>query len=404
MDRPLRPVSGQRSLGLSHRRNGGLERRFPGFDWVYVGTFPTDSLTTSDSPPFENGAVREPAPAVPPRFRFAPDRRLDIEGAWDATDGVPSWHMPTLWIPDFRKNIVICDDLFNIKVVQVMGVDDTDPGAVIPYTAGIVGPTGVTGSDGESAYQIAVDNGFVGTEAEWLASLMSFVDFSSETPSGAVDSSNTVFTLATAPAGGVLVFLDGVLQVEGTDYTISGGTITFATAPATGSVVTAVVSVIATGPAGPDGASAYDVAVANGFVGTEVEWLATLIGPSGATGELPRTLNVVIDGGGVDITTGIKCDVYVPVDCTIGQWTLLADAAGSIEIDVWAADLSTFPPTVADSIAGSSLPTLSSADNDFAVPDGTWSPDLVNGEVLRFNVNSCSGITRVTLALTVQRT
>ena len=34
------------------------------------------------------------------------------------------------------------------------------------------GVAGETGADGESAYQIAVDNGFVGTEEEWLASLV----------------------------------------------------------------------------------------------------------------------------------------------------------------------------------------------------------------------------------------
>jgi hypothetical protein len=38
------------------------------------------------------------------------------------------------------------------------------------------------------------------------------------------------------------------------------------------------------GGSGADGASAYEVAVANGFVGTEVEWLASLVGPAGADG------------------------------------------------------------------------------------------------------------------------
>ena len=41
------------------------------------------------------------------------------------------------------------------------------------------------------------------------------------------------------------------------------------------------------GPEGPQGQSAYDVAVANGFIGTEVDWLTSLIGsqgPAGATG------------------------------------------------------------------------------------------------------------------------
>ena len=36
---------------------------------------------------------------------------------------------------------------------------------------GTVGPPGSDGEDGASAYEIAVDNGFVGTEAEWLTSL-----------------------------------------------------------------------------------------------------------------------------------------------------------------------------------------------------------------------------------------
>lgn len=35
------------------------------------------------------------------------------------------------------------------------------------------------------------------------------------------------------------------------------------------------------GPAGPGGPSAYQVAVANGFTGTEAEWLAGLQGPPG---------------------------------------------------------------------------------------------------------------------------
>lgn len=40
------------------------------------------------------------------------------------------------------------------------------------YTeAAVAGAGGIKGEDGKSAYQIAVENGFVGTEAEWIASL-----------------------------------------------------------------------------------------------------------------------------------------------------------------------------------------------------------------------------------------
>lgn len=38
------------------------------------------------------------------------------------------------------------------------------------------------------------------------------------------------------------------------------------------------------GPAGPQGLSAYEVALANGFVGTEQEWLDSLVGPQGEPG------------------------------------------------------------------------------------------------------------------------
>ena len=58
-----------------------------------------------------------------------------------------------------------------------------------------------------------------------------------ETPSGTVNGSTTAFTLANTPLSGTeSVFLNGVLQDSGAgnDYTISGATITFASAPATG--------------------------------------------------------------------------------------------------------------------------------------------------------------------------
>ena len=40
------------------------------------------------------------------------------------------------------------------------------------YTeAAVAGAGGIKGEDGKSAYQIAIENGFIGTELEWLASL-----------------------------------------------------------------------------------------------------------------------------------------------------------------------------------------------------------------------------------------
>ena len=48
-----------------------------------------------------------------------------------------------------------------------------DTGATGPAGAAstVPGPAGADGADGLSAYQVAVNNGFVGTESAWLASL-----------------------------------------------------------------------------------------------------------------------------------------------------------------------------------------------------------------------------------------
>jgi hypothetical protein len=61
-----------------------------------------------------------------------------------------------------------------------------------------------------------------------------------ETPSGAVDYSNTTFTLAHVPkSNSLLFFINGQLLSPTEDYTISGSTITVNTAPPTGSIIRA---------------------------------------------------------------------------------------------------------------------------------------------------------------------
>jgi len=58
-----------------------------------------------------------------------------------------------------------------------------------------------------------------------------------EVPSGTINGANAVFTLANAPspAASLELFLNGVLQrPAGVDYTLSGLTITYVTAPLTG--------------------------------------------------------------------------------------------------------------------------------------------------------------------------
>lgn len=67
-----------------------------------------------------------------------------------------------------------------------------------------------------------------------------------EIPTGTCNGATTAFTLSNTPASasGVVLNIDGVMQVQGVgkDYTVSGATITLATACATGQTLYAVYS------------------------------------------------------------------------------------------------------------------------------------------------------------------
>lgn len=111
----------------------------------------------------------------------------------------------------------------------------------------------------------------------------------------------------------------------------------------------------------------------------------------------------IIDGGGGVITTGIKGHLDIPFDCSITGWILLADKSGSIVIDVWKDTYANFPPTVADTIAGSEKPTLSAVQKNQDLSLGTWTTSITAGDILAFNVDSCSTITRITLTILATR-
>lgn len=97
---------------------------------------------------------------------------------------------------------------------------------------------------GKSAYDIAVDNGYVGSVDDWLASLV-----------GANGAS--AYELAKS-AGFVGTMLEWLASLKGKDGL--------------------------NGSNGLDGRSAYQVAVSKGYVGSETDWLTSLIGKDGRDG------------------------------------------------------------------------------------------------------------------------
>lgn len=124
--------------------------------------------------------------------------------------------------------------------------------------------------------------------------------------------------------------------------------------------------------------------------------------PSGSpANEDVRSITYVIDGGGTTITTGVKGDLSIPFDCQIIGARLLADQTGSIVVDIWKRAYANYPPTVTQTITASATPTISSGVKADDTTLTGWTRTITAGETLRFNVDSCSGIQRVTLTMTV---
>jgi hypothetical protein len=103
------------------------------------------------------------------------------------------------------------------------------------------------------------------------------------------------------------------------------------------------------------------------------------------------------------ISTGIKGWIQVPFACTITKATLLADQTGSIVIDIWKDTYANYPPTDADSITASAVPTISSATKSVDSTLTGWTTSITAGDILMFNVDSCTSIKVVLVSLEVTR-
>jgi hypothetical protein len=120
---------------------------------------------------------------------------------------------------------------------------------------------------------------------------------------------------------------------------------------------------------------------------------------TGQQAGLTGNLNFIVDGGGAEISTGVKGDVQIPFACTITSVTLLADQSGSIAVDIWKDTYGNFPPTDADSITASAVPTITTATKSTDSTLTGWTKTITAGDILRFNVDNVTTITRFTLSL-----
>lgn len=161
------------------------------------------------------------------------------------------------------------------------------------------------------------------------------------------------------------------------------------------------------------------------MTGTWLRWIASLSGgthhtthENGGSDEINNplalsamptsiktaTITFIIDGGGSAITTGQKGHLEIPFECTINQVTMLADQSGSIVVDIWKDTYANFPPDNADSITASAPPTITTAQKSQDSTLTGWTTAITAGDILAFNVDSCTTITRVTISLKVTKT
>jgi hypothetical protein len=125
--------------------------------------------------------------------------------------------------------------------------------------------------------------------------------------------------------------------------------------------------------------------------------VSVLIAPAKAA------LVFLIDGGGEAITTGVKGYLRVPFNCVIERVTLAADQVGSIQVDIWKSTYAAFPPTDAGSITGGNESEITGSNKGEDSSLTGWSTALNEGDILAFNVDSATGIARVTISLQVRK-
>ena len=110
---------------------------------------------------------------------------------------------------------------------------------------------------------------------------------------------------------------------------------------------------------------------------------------------------LTIDEGGAALTTGIKYQAKMSGAYRVLGWTLIADVAGAIVVDVHKSTYAAFPTTA--TMSATEKPTIAATNQKGHLNALTDWADVVDGDILEFIVDSCATITRVTLTLDMVR-
>ena len=115
------------------------------------------------------------------------------------------------------------------------------------------------------------------------------------------------------------------------------------------------------------------------------------------------TIGLVLDGGGSTITTGYKSFTTTAFSGEILSYTVLADRTGSIVIDVWKDTYANYPLTSGDSICATNKVTLATGIKNTDSTLTSWTKAFAVGDNFGFNVDSVSGVQKISLTLRVKK-
>jgi len=123
------------------------------------------------------------------------------------------------------------------------------------------------------------------------------------------------------------------------------------------------------------------------------------------TGLKTSTIVCCFNGFGSEIADNLQWQLTMPYTCTAVSWTVLADQAGAIQIDVWKDSYANFPPTDADSMcSGKEIKIVATNQKGQDLDISDWTTTTINaGDTIIFNVDSCTDIESVTINLNVVR-
>jgi hypothetical protein len=236
-----------------------------------------------------------------------------------------------------------------------------------------------------------------------------------------VDAQGRITAAANGSGGSGITALTGDVSASGTGSvvaTINPGTVTFAkmqqigAAQLLGNPTNAVsaVQAISLGATLNFVASALQTTAITGDVSAAANSHVTTINPGVVTPAKSNaaantyTAGITVDGGGSVITTGSKGFAQVNYNCTVSQWTLLADVSGTASFDIKRATFAGFP-TTASIIGASGNPPILAGDRKQTAAPTSWTSTIISaGDVIEFVVSSIATCTRLNLTLQLTKT